>query len=173
MSYTGVCWGAGTNLPVTPDLQARDQIIMTFPAAGVVAASQAVLDIAVLDVVRGATATEVIATGRIGPEVNRAFFEIRAVNPNLVDTPIGRRDVRAQPGPVAACKLHTCMQTLTASPSMPHFLQLFYSTLYTWLISSRYTLSTNHMPAAMIVLVRALLLPVYAHSLKTSITYTV
>jgi hypothetical protein len=91
-------------LPVTPDLQARDQVIMTFPAAGVVAANNAVLDIAVLNVARGANPTDVVATGRIGPEVNRAFFEIRAVNPNLVDTPIGRRDVRAEPGPVAACK---------------------------------------------------------------------
>jgi hypothetical protein len=77
---------------------------MTFPAAGIVAANQPVLDIAVLDVVRGAAATDVVATGRIGPEVNRAFFEIRAVNPNLVNTPIARRDVRALPGPVVLCK---------------------------------------------------------------------
>jgi hypothetical protein len=58
----------------------------------------------VLKVARGSAPTEVVATGRIGAEVNRAFFEIRAVNPNLVTTPIGRRDVRALPGPVVACK---------------------------------------------------------------------
>jgi hypothetical protein len=85
-------------------MKARDQVIMTLPAAGVVAANQAVLDIAVLKVARGSTPTEVVATGRIGAEVNRAFFEIRAVNSNLVTTPIGRRDVRALPGPVVACK---------------------------------------------------------------------
>ena len=38
--------------------------------------------------------------GYAGPGVNQAQMEQRVINPDLVDTEIGRRDIRAVPGPL-------------------------------------------------------------------------
>jgi hypothetical protein len=44
--------------------------------------------------------TTVTVTGHIGPGVNRDNTEQRIVEPALTDTAVGRRDVRALPGPL-------------------------------------------------------------------------
>jgi hypothetical protein len=100
---TGLCWGAGTNVKVTPDLVAGDQLRLIFPNSNnLVAAVTTILDAAVTKVV--ASGRQIVATGHISPSMNRQFFECRVIAPDLVDTVIGRRDARAEPGPIVPCK---------------------------------------------------------------------
>ena len=42
----------------------------------------------------------VTVTGHVGTGVNRAQMEQRIINPDLVDTDVARRDVRAVPAPL-------------------------------------------------------------------------
>jgi Fibronectin type III domain len=94
----GVCWGAGapSNLNVTPDIVAGDVVTIRFPdgtqgdttvGSGVASDAQQ-------------NGTTVTVTGKLGPDVNRAQIEQRIINPDLVDTVVARRDVRAVPGPL-------------------------------------------------------------------------
>lgn len=99
----GICWGAGTPLQVTPDIQAGDVVsikIPANPATGAPAANDAttVPDIYANDGVQNGTT--LVVTGHIGPLVDRANMEQRIIEPALVDTVIGKRDIRAVP-PVA------------------------------------------------------------------------
>ena len=93
----GVCWGNGTDLNVTPDIQPGDEVAIKFD--GEVVGDTVVQDTYVnqdseLD---GSTLT---IRGHVGPGVNTAQMEQRIVNPDLTDTNIGRRDVRATPSTV-------------------------------------------------------------------------
>ena len=92
----GICWGAGTGLMVTPDIKAGDVVSLSF--GGVVAAATASLDVYANDAVQNGTTVTV--TGHIGNTVDPANFEQRIIEPALVDTVIGKRDVRALPGPM-------------------------------------------------------------------------
>jgi Chitobiase/beta-hexosaminidase C-terminal domain/Fibronectin type III domain len=95
----GVCWGAGTDLQVTPDIKPGDVVTIKF--AGDPAADTTVQDAFVnADAVQNGA--EVTVTGHINPDITKARTEQRIVEPALVDTAIGRRDVRALPGPVVA-----------------------------------------------------------------------
>jgi Chitobiase/beta-hexosaminidase C-terminal domain/Fibronectin type III domain len=92
----GACWGAGTGLNVTPDIQPGDVVSMRFgnePAGDV-----RVIDgfVTVGGVQNGAT---VVIDGHIGAGVNKDFAEQRIVEPALRDL-VGKRDVRAIPGPL-------------------------------------------------------------------------
>jgi hypothetical protein len=93
----GVCWGNGTDLNVTPDIQAGDKVSIKFD--GEVVGDTIVQDTNITsDSVRnGATLT---IKGHVGPGVNPAQMEQRIVNPDMKDTNIGRRDVRALPATV-------------------------------------------------------------------------
>ena len=93
----GICWGAGGGLQVTPDIRAGDVVSVKF--AGTVVADATTLDAAVTGGTLTAPTTLVIQ-GRLGSEVDPAFMEQRIVEPALGDTDIGRRDVRAVPGPL-------------------------------------------------------------------------
>jgi hypothetical protein len=97
----GVCWGNGTALKVTPDIQAGDKATIKF--AGTAAGDTTVADAAVgPDHAKlGADGTTVTVTGHLGPNVNPAQLEQRIVNPDLTAL-VGRRDVRAVPGPLTA-----------------------------------------------------------------------
>jgi hypothetical protein len=92
----GVCWGAGTDLKVTPDIQPGDTASISFDGDG--AGDTTVGDAYVMGVnyLPGQTTFTVI--GHVGSGVNRAQMEQRIVNPDLTDTAVTRRDVRAVPG---------------------------------------------------------------------------
>jgi hypothetical protein len=93
----GVCWGNGTGVKVTPDIQPGDTVSISF--AGQIAGDTTVQDAFVTQssVLAGSTVT---VTGHIGAGVNPDFTEQRIVEPALVDTGIGRRSIRAIPGPL-------------------------------------------------------------------------
>jgi len=93
----GVCWGNGTALKVTPDIQPGDIAAINF--AGVAAG-----DVRTLDAFVTASAvqngTTVTVGGHIGPGVIQANTEQRIISADLVGTEVGKRDVRAVPGPL-------------------------------------------------------------------------
>ena len=93
----GVCWGAGTGLNVTPDIKAGDVVSIEFPdgtSSDVTTSSAAVSkDMTLI----GSTIT---VDGTIGPDVKPAQMEQRIINADLVTTAVGKRDIRAVPGPL-------------------------------------------------------------------------
>jgi hypothetical protein len=95
----GYCWGAGTNLQVTPDIVAGDKVTISFD--GAVVGDTTVQDAAV-DAKATASGTTVTVTGHVAAGVNAAQLEQRVVNPDLTGTSIARRDIRAVPGPLTA-----------------------------------------------------------------------
>ncbi len=92
----GYCWGAGTGLNVTPDIQAGDVVSLSFN--GIRDAATTTLDIFANDAVQNGTTVTV--TGHVGNDVVHDNVEQRIIEPALVDTVIGKRDVRAVPGPL-------------------------------------------------------------------------
>src|SRR3954468_17588545 len=93
----GYCWGAGTGLNVTPDIRPGDKVNISFngiDAGDTIAQNAYVTGDAT---VSGNTLT---VRGYAGPGVNQAQMEQRIINPDLVDTEIGKRDIRAIPGPL-------------------------------------------------------------------------
>jgi hypothetical protein len=96
----GVCWGAGTSMKVTPDIQPGDKATIRF---GATAAGDTVVQDAYVEKLAydpDANPTRVIVTGRLDRAINVGNVEQRIVNPELVPL-IGKRDVRALPGPSA------------------------------------------------------------------------
>lgn len=95
----GVCWGAGTGLNVTPDIQPGD--VLSLEVAG---QSTEVTTLGAyvtsVDYVDGATTFTV--TGHVDAGINPDNLEQRIVNPDLTDTAVGRRTVRAVTGPLTA-----------------------------------------------------------------------
>jgi hypothetical protein len=94
----GYCWGAGTGVNVTPDIQAGDVVTIKFgdgTSDDTTVANAAVDSHAALD---GTTLT---VNGHIAAGVNPAQVEQRIVNPGLTDL-VGKRDIRAVPGPMTA-----------------------------------------------------------------------
>ena len=109
----GVCWGAGTNLNVTPDIVPGD--VVRLSVAGEPLGDTTVADTFVTEgatvtgtitipdgTPAGAQRTVVTVKGDIAPGVNPAQLEQRIVNPDFTDTNVNRRDVRAVPGPMEA-----------------------------------------------------------------------
>jgi hypothetical protein len=93
----GYCWGAGTGLAVTPDIVAGDVVSIAF--GGAVVGDTVVADAAVdaAPVLNGSTVT---ITGHVTGGVDPDFLEQRVVNPELTETDVTRRDIRAVPGPL-------------------------------------------------------------------------
>jgi hypothetical protein len=93
----GVCWGNGTTIKVTPDIQPGDVASISF--AGSVVGDTEVQDAFVTQdaSVIGST---VLVKGHIGAGVDPNNTEQRIVEPALIDTEIARRDIRAIPGPL-------------------------------------------------------------------------
>ena len=93
----GVCWGNGTSLQVTPDIVSGDVVSIRFGAnaAGDTRTQDAFVTSGSTQV--GDTVT---LTGHINPGIPQANVESRIIEPALVDTNIGKRDVRAIPGPL-------------------------------------------------------------------------
>jgi hypothetical protein len=106
----GYCWGAGTDLNVTPDIQPGDKAQISFrdpadPTQWLAAGDTVTQDAFVTDPSGTAVKTDadtIVVKGHIGGGVNPANVEQRIVNPDLVDTSVARRDIRAVPGPMTA-----------------------------------------------------------------------
>src|SRR4051794_1466531 len=94
----GVCWGNGTNLKVTPDIQPGDKVQISFP--GLSNAGDTNVQDAFVDADASLNGSTVTVTGHIAAGISQAQTEQRIVEPALVDTAVARRDVRALPGPV-------------------------------------------------------------------------
>ena len=96
----GVCWGAGTALDVTPDIVAGDVVSITFPDGS---SDDTTVSTATVSKDMTQSGTTVTVEGTVGTDVNKAQMEQRIVNPDLVPV-IGRRDVRAVPGPLVPAR---------------------------------------------------------------------
>ena len=101
----GYCWGAGTNLKVTPDIKPGDRVSIRFGTAANADAddSTTVADAFVnADSVLDETTRTLTVTGVFNGGLNPAQVEQRIVNPELTTTDVARRDVRAVPGGLVA-----------------------------------------------------------------------
>jgi Chitobiase/beta-hexosaminidase C-terminal domain/Fibronectin type III domain len=93
----GLCWGAGGGVQVTPDIQPGDTAVVKF--GNTAAGDTTTQDVAVTD--SALEGSRLTVNGRVGPGVDPANLEQRIVQPDLKDDPaVGRRDVRAVPGPL-------------------------------------------------------------------------
>jgi hypothetical protein len=99
----GACWGNDTSLKVTPDIRPGDVVRISFNGIDggetTVANTFVTEDMSLVTGTSGAKDT-IVVKGFVGPDVNTAQMEQRIINPDLVDTAIGRRDIRALPGPL-------------------------------------------------------------------------
>jgi hypothetical protein len=91
----GACWGAGTNLQVTPDIRAGDSVQIRF---GNTILGDTIVQDAAVNASAVRTGNTVTVRGYFNDGVNPARVEQRVINPELKDTSVGRRDVRAVPG---------------------------------------------------------------------------
>ncbi|MFZ4718482.1 MAG: fibronectin type III domain-containing protein [Ilumatobacteraceae bacterium] len=101
----GYCWGAGTGVNVTPDIIPGDEV--TISIGGVALNTTTVLDVQASDAELQPDGVTMLVRGHIGDGVTPDQMEQRIIEPALVDTPIGKRDIRAvlgdlQPGPNGA-----------------------------------------------------------------------
>src|SRR3954452_7267514 len=94
----GVCWGAGTTLDITPDIQPGDVASVRFSdgSGDETTTSSATV---IKDMTQ--SGTTVTVEGTFGSDVKPDQMEQRIINPDLVPV-IGKRDVRAVPGPLTA-----------------------------------------------------------------------
>jgi hypothetical protein len=93
----GVCWGEGTSDKVTPDIKPGDVVSITFEDGTkdeTTVADAAVSEHMTLE------GNKITVKGHVGTGVNTAQMEQRIINPDMDDTAIGRRDIRALPGPL-------------------------------------------------------------------------
>jgi hypothetical protein len=99
----GVCWGNDTSLKVTPDIRPGDKVSISFNGidGGTTTTANTFVteDMSLVTGTSGAKDT-IVVKGFVGPGVNTAQMEQRIINPDLVDTAIARRDIRAVPGPL-------------------------------------------------------------------------
>ncbi|WP_298460353.1 chitobiase/beta-hexosaminidase C-terminal domain-containing protein [uncultured Cellulomonas sp.] len=89
----GVCWGAGTDLKVTPDIVGDDEIRVDFLSSSAGAWDGLIAqDVEITDVSRVDAANELIITGTFGPDVDMPTgdlvadpgrFGVEIVNPDL------------------------------------------------------------------------------------------
>lgn len=98
----GFCWGAGTGLNVTPDIQPGDVASIRFgnSTAGDTTVQDGYVNADASQATTTIAGDTVIVRGHIGPNVIQDQTEQRIVEPALTDTVIGKRDVRALPGPM-------------------------------------------------------------------------
>lgn len=92
----GVCWGAGTGLNVTPDIQKGDKVSIRF-ADG--ASGETTTSTGTATTHAALSGNTVTVEGTHGSDVIPGQAEVRIVNPDLTAL-VGRRDVRAVTGGV-------------------------------------------------------------------------
>jgi hypothetical protein len=93
----GYCWGAGTGLNVTPDIQKGDKVSIKF-ADG--ASGDTTTSTGAATTHAALNGNTVTVTGTYGPDVIEGQAEVRIVNPDLTAL-VGKRDVRAVTGGLA------------------------------------------------------------------------
>jgi len=93
----GYCWGAGTGLNVTPDIRPGDKVNISFNG---IDAGDTTVQNAYVTADASLSGSTLTVKGYAGPGVNQAQMEQRIINPDLVDTDVGRRDIRAVAGPL-------------------------------------------------------------------------
>jgi hypothetical protein len=91
----GYCWGVGSQYQVTPDIQAGDQIILKMD--GIQVASSTVLPVKITAKSLNYHVITMAGSG-VSSLPDPTFMDCRIVQPALVNTIVGRRDVRAIPG---------------------------------------------------------------------------
>ena len=118
----GVCWGAGTGLNVTPDIRPGDVVSIRFGAtpAGDVRTQDAFVT---ADAVQNGTTVTV--GGHIGLGVIRANTEQRIIDGALVDTAVGKRDVRAIPSDVLVPSANNSYSSMLQFPTADTFLATY------------------------------------------------
>lgn len=95
----GVCWGNGTGLKITPDILPGDKVTISF--AGSAVGDTTVQDAYAIEPPAYVAGSDTVTvSGHIGAGVDRTMLEQRTVNPDLTATSVGRRDIRAVPGPM-------------------------------------------------------------------------
>jgi len=106
----GICWQG-----VTPDIKPGDVVSVSF--AGGASDSARTLSPTVTDMTHTPGSREVVVTGSYGPNTNTAMMEQRIIAPDLKDTAVGRRDVRApaRPGPYTSSLTFGAGRTFTAT----------------------------------------------------------
>jgi hypothetical protein len=118
----GECWGNGTALKVTPDILPRDKATISFDGAdaGDTTAQDAFVRTLTYDA--AVDPNKVVVTGRLNldPGVDPGNVEQRIVNPDLVDL-VGKRDVRAIPGPQTRAATGGYASGLTADAATNSF----------------------------------------------------
>ena len=102
----GACWGNDPSFPqVTPDILAGDKVVAKFIDNGTPVTYETIVQDAHVapfsEPVMNAAGTGFTVTGHIADGIPGARFEQRIINPDLTDTEIGRRDIRALAGPLA------------------------------------------------------------------------
>jgi hypothetical protein len=122
----GACWGAGTDLQVTPDILPGDVATISFGGhdVGDTRVQDAYAD---ADATLGTTTvdgTMVTVTGHIGADVIQDNTEQRIVDPALVDA-AGKRDVRAVPGPMTLAPSGRYSSSLTFNDTDHTFLATY------------------------------------------------
>ncbi len=112
----GYCWGEGTTLKVTPDIQGGDEVTINFDGGpveySVTTNSTAVTVPAYLDP-RDPLGTTMLVEGYIEPTTPDDRFEQRIIEPVLRDTEIQRRDIRALFGPLAPDNFNSYLSGVT------------------------------------------------------------
>src|SRR4051794_12253640 len=112
----GYCWGAGTGLNVTPDIRPGDKATISFngiEAGDTTVGNAYVTGDMTLVAGAGGVKTTVVVHGYAGPGVNQAQMEQRIIQPDLVDTEVGKRDIRAIPGPLTPAPKGAYSSSLT------------------------------------------------------------
>jgi len=106
----GICWRS-----VTPDIKPGDVVAISFP--GGASDSVRTLSPTVTDMTHTPGSREVVVTGSYGPNTNTAQMEQRIIAPDLKETEVGRRDVRApgRPGPYRSSLTFGPGRTFTAT----------------------------------------------------------
>ncbi len=90
----GYCWGAGSDYQVTPDIQPGDSVIIKHN--GVQIASNTALPVHITKTSIDQHVVKLTGTGVLSL-ASPNFIECRIINPTLVNSIIGRADVRALP----------------------------------------------------------------------------
>jgi hypothetical protein len=93
----GVCWGAGTGLPVTPDIRPGDTATISFDGPGAGNGDDVTAQDAYVETVNITGDTTFTVTAHVGAGIEPANLEQRIVNPALTAL-VGKRDIRAVVG---------------------------------------------------------------------------
>jgi len=90
------CWGDGTTLKITPDIQAGD--LVTVKSGALLLGDMTISNGYITDYsLAGRTLT---ITGFVGSTVIAGNVEVRVVNPLLLDTPVQKKQINAVTGPL-------------------------------------------------------------------------